>query len=191
MRNGRYPMDGCADAARLGVTHMAANKRSTHRSAKQAATPAKSRKKPAARRAKKAVAASKKAAAKRPATRTRADKATAAAAPLLASAPKKTGKVTARSSEAVKPNAPYQPKSKPAPLAKAPRAAATPVFDPLALVRPWMRFGLQMTMSNLAVQFRLVRAAMDSPPAAAAMRQGSTAYKAWLATFDRVLPVKG
>jgi len=170
---------------------MAANKRSKRTTAKQAATPAKPRKRPAARVAKKTVAAPKKSAAKRPATRARANKAIAAAAPLLASAPKKIGKVSARSLEAVKPNAPYQPKTKSAPLAKAPHAAATPAFDPLALARPWMRLGLQMTMSNLAVQVRLVRAAMDSPPVAAALRQGSTAYKAWLGAFDRALPANG
>lgn len=170
---------------------MAATKRANRQTAKQAATPVKSQKKPAARRAKKAAAAPKKAKAKRPATRTRADKATVAAAPLLASAPKKFGKVTAKATDAVKSKAPYQPKTEPVPLAKAPRAATMPAFDPLALARPWMRLGFQMTMSNLAVQMRLARTAMNLPPTAAAMRQGSAAYKAWLSVLDRTGPAKG
>ena len=170
---------------------MATTKRTNRRTAKQAATPAKPRKQPAAHRAKKAVAAPKKAAAKRPASRKRADKATAAAAPLLARAPKKTGKVTAKLPAAVKPNAPYQPKTEAAPLTSARRASTMPAFDPLALVRPWMRLGLQMTMSNFALQARLVQAAIDLPPTATAIKQGSAAYKGWLAMLGRAQPAQG
>jgi hypothetical protein len=162
---------------------MATTKRTNRRTAKQAATPAKPRKKPAAHRAKKAVAA--------PASRKRADKATAAAAPLLARAPKKVGKVTAKLPEAVKPNAPYQPKTEAAPLASASRASTMPAFDPLALARPWMRLGLQMTMSNFALQARLVQAAIDLPSTATAIKQGSAAYKGWLAMLGRAQPAQG
>ena len=128
-------------------------------------------------------------------TRTRADKPLAAAAPLLATAPKKVGKV----SNAAKRDAPYQPKITAGPdtpanekkTTMAPRAAGLPAFDPLALARPWMRLGFQMTMSNLALQTSIVRAAMDLPPAAAAMHRGSAAYKAWLGMLGRARPAKG
>ena len=166
---------------------MAGTKRAKPQTAKRAATPSK-KPKSAARRAKKPVATPK-------ATRTRADKPLAAAAPLLATAPKKVGKVA----NAVKPGAPYQPKITAGPdtpanekkTTKAPRAAALPAlpaFDPLALARPWMRLGFQMTMSNLALQTSIVRASMDLPPAAAAMHRGSAAYKAWFAMLDSARP---
>ncbi|MEO8651804.1 MAG: hypothetical protein ABI391_05830 [Hyphomicrobiaceae bacterium] len=104
---------------------------------------------------------------------------------------------------AVKPSAPYQPKTDVAPIAStvakpatktkvAPSsAAAIPPFDPLALARPWMRLGAQMALSNLTLQARITRAAMDLPPAAIAMRQGSVAYSAWFAIFGRNQPEKG
>ena len=121
-----------------------------------------------------------------------------ATAPLLAAVPKKVGKVT----DAVKPAAPYQPKTAVAPIAAAgaktaastksttPRAAAAPDFDPLALARPWLRLGAQIAMSNLTLQVRIAKAAMDLPPAAIAMRHGSAGYKAWLAMFRRAQPAK-
>jgi hypothetical protein len=167
---------------------MAGSKRAKSSKSTPAATPARTQKKSAARRAKSTAAAPR-------ATRTRADKPLAAAAPLLATAPKKIGKVTGKTSEAVRPKAPYQPKTDVTPAARpngaTPRAAAIQPFDPLALARPWMQLGFQITMSNLTLQARIVRAAMDLPPTAAAMRQGSAAYKAWLAMLDGPRPAKG
>jgi len=163
---------------------MAGTKRAKSRTAKRVATPPKraatvGKKPKATARAVRRVAVS-------PARSKKS-----VAAPLLATAPKKIGKVTSKTTAAVKPAAPYQPKSEVAPLAQAPRAAATPAFDPLALARPWMRLGLQMTMSNLALQAGMVRSVMNHPPAAVAMRQGSAAYKAWLAMLGRAQPAKG
>ena len=100
------------------------------------------------------------------------------------------------------PSAPHQPKTDVAPITstvakpttqtkvKSSPAAAIPAFDPLALARPWMTLGAQMAMSNIALQARIARAAMDLPPAAAAMRQGSTVYGTWLAMFGRERPAK-
>ena len=156
---------------------MAATKRAKSPTAKRVATPAKKPKSTARAAKKVAVRAS------------RSKK--SAAAPLLATAPKKVGRATGKTMGAVKSAAPYQPKTEAVPLAKAPRTAATPGFDPLALARPWMRLGFQMTMSNLALQARIARSVMDHPPAAAAMRQSSAAYNTWLAMLDRARPAKG
>lgn len=167
---------------------MAGSKRAKSSTSTPAATPAKKQKKSGARRAKKTAATPRS-------TRTRAEKPLAAAAPLLATAPKKVGKVAAKTSDAVRPKAPYQPKTDVAPgtspSGKTPRTAAIQPFDPLALARPWMQLGFQMTMSNLTLQARIVRAAMDLPPTAAAMRQGSATYKAWLAMLGGAQPAKG
>jgi hypothetical protein len=164
---------------------MASSKRAKSSTSTRAA---KKQKKSAARRTKKAAAAPR-------ATRTRADNPLAAAAPLLATAPKKVGKVASKRSEAVKPNAPYQPKTDVAPDArrnsKMPRVGAIQPFDPLALAQPWLRLGFQMAMSNIALQARIARAAMDLPPTAAAMRQGSDAYKSWLSMLGGARPAKG
>jgi len=176
----------------LKVIQMAGTKRARTSTPTRAAKPAKKPRK-AARRAKKTVAA----------PRARADKPIVAAAPLLATAPKKVGKVTRKTSDAVKPDAPYQPMTDVAPLAPAAAkptasmnarksgAAAIPAFDPLALARPWMQLGFKMTLSNFALQARVVRAAMDLPPTAVAMRQGSAAYKAWLALMGPAQHTKG
>lgn len=166
---------------------MAGSKRGASTTTTPAATLAKKEKKSVARRAKKTAAAAR-------ATRS-ADKPLAAAAPLLATAPKKVGKVTGKASDAVEPNARYQPKTDVAPgsqpNSKVPRAAAIQAFDPLALAQPWLRLGFQMAISNLTLHARIVRVAMDLPPTSAAMRQGSAAYKAWLALMGRTLPAKG
>ncbi len=116
----------------------------------------------------------------------------AAAVPLLATAPKKVGKVTDKAPDAVKPAAPYQPKAEPepAPVTGSSRASATPTFDPLALARMWLRMGTQLAVANLTIQARLARAVMDLPPTAAVMRQGATAYKAGLAMLERARPAK-
>ena len=115
------------------------------------------------------------------------------AAPLLATAPKKVGKPSVKSADAVKPAAPYQPKTGGASSTvarQAERAAASPAFDPLALARPWMRLGVRMAMSNLALQLRMISAIMDFPSTATAMRQGSAAYKAGLAMLEGAGPAK-
>ena len=153
---------------------MAGTKRAKPRTAKRTAAPAKKQKSPAR--------AAKKTATKPRATRV--EKAVVAAAPLLATAPKKVGKATAKATDAVKPNAPYQPKTGGAlsTFAKpATQAPAMSAFDPLALARPWMRLGAEMAMSNWALQARIAKAAMDVPPAAAVIRQGSAVYSAWFA----------
>ena len=163
---------------------MAGTKRAKTRTAKRPATPAKKQK--SATRTAKRVAKKSRA--------TSVEKAVVAAAPLLATAPKKVGKVTGKASDAVKPNAPYQPKTGGASstVAKpAARAVTVAAFDPLALARPWMRLGVEMAMSNLALQARIAKAALDVPPAAAAMRQGSAVYGAWLAMLGGARPAKG
>lgn len=163
---------------------MASTKRVKPRTAKRPATPAKKQK--SATRTAKRVAKKSRA--------TSVEKAVVAAAPLLATAPKKVGKVAGKVSDALKPTAPYQPKigGASSTVAKpAARAVTVAAFDPLALARPWMRLGAEMAMSNLALQARIAKAAMDVPPAAAAIRQGSAVYGAWLAMFGRAQPSKG
>jgi hypothetical protein len=181
---------------------MAGSKRAKSSTSARAA---KKQKKPAAPRTKKKSAAPrpKKTGAAPRAIRTRGDNPLVAAAPLLASAPKKVGKVarkkvgkvTRKRSDAVQPNAPYQPKTDVTPDArphsKTPRVAAIQPFDPLALAQPWLRLGFQMAMSNIALQARIARAAMDLPPTAAAIRQGSDAYRSWLSMLGSPRPAKG
>jgi hypothetical protein len=166
--------------SRFKVIHMAGNNRAKSRTITQIARPGK-KQKSTARPEKKAAAAPQVA-------RARVEK--TAAAPLLAAAPKKVGKVTGKRSDAVKPAAPYQPKAEPAPLAGASRAATTPLFDPFALAQVWLRFGTRLAIANLTIQARVARAIMDLPPTAAAMRQSATAYKAGLAILERTLPAK-
>jgi hypothetical protein len=164
---------------------MAGTKRAKPRTAKRTARPA-TKQKSTARTAKKTTA-------KPRAARASVEKAIVAAAPLLATTPKKVGKVAGKASEAVKPNAPYQPKTGGASstVAKPPaRMPASLPFDPLALARPWMRLGAEMAMSNLSLQTRIAKAAMDLPPTATAIRQGSAVYSAWLAMLGGPRPVK-
>lgn len=98
---------------------------------------------------------------KKSATGKSTPKKSAAAAPLLARTPKKVGKVTG----ADKPKVTHRPKAGPAPLPVA--------INPLALARPWMQLGLQMTLSAIAIQARMARAAMDLSSGAAALRYGA------------------
>ena len=179
---------------------MAATKRAKPQTAKRAAAPAKKQKS-----VKRAAAPVKKQkpvvrAAKRTAGRARSAKAAASAAPLLATAPKKVGKVAAKATGAVKPSAPYQPKTDIAAITppvvktatKQPRTGTAPAaFDPFALARPWMWLGFRMTVANLSLQARVTRAAMDMPPAAAALRHSAAAYRAWLALLGGAQPAKG
>lgn len=138
-------------------------------------------------------AAQRKPATTQPKRTSKAAKAVLAAVPLRASVPKKVGKTV----DTVKSSAPYQPKTDVAPIAAAgskaptsatPRAAATPAFDPFALARPWLRLGAQMAVANLALQARIAKTAMDLPPTAIAMRQGTAGYSAWLAMIRRGQP---
>lgn len=165
---------------------MAGTKRAKSQTAKRA-TPAAKKQKSSARTVKKKAAAPRTAQA-------RAEKATAAA-PLLASAPKKVGRVE-KAADAVKHAASHQPKADVAQIAsgtkaKSSRVTAIPAFDPLALAQPWMTLGFRMVMANVALQARIVRTAMDLPPTAAAMRQGSTVYKHWLAMLGHSRPAHG
>lgn len=133
-------------------------------------------------------------------SKTRTAAAVGKAAPLLASVPKRVGKVVgkvtskAKSGSAVKPNAPYQPKTGGASsTVAAPKisAATAPEIDPLASARPWMKLGAEMAMSQLTLQARVMKAAMDMPPAAVAMRQASTMYSAWFAMLSGARPIRG
>jgi hypothetical protein len=161
----------------LKVFHMTGTKRSKTRSAKRVTPPARKQESSAA------AAAGK--------TRT--------SAPLLATAPKKVGKVTDKEADGVKPTAPYQPKTdatppaaaKPKAAARAPRAPSAPAFDPIAFTRPWLQLGFHMTMANLTLQARVAKAALDLPPAAIAMHQGTAAYKTWLAMMGGARPANG
>ena len=132
---------------------MAVTKRKMSRTNQRAPTPGKKD----ATRPRKAVARKMK----RPAVRTaRSDRsAAAAAAPLLATSPKK---ITANVMNAVQPSAlnPFaQHDETPGP---------TPNFDPLALARPWMRLCVQVAVANFALQGHMARTAMYLPQVAAA-----------------------
>ena len=135
---------------------MAVTKRKMSRTNQRAPTPGKKD----ATRPRKAVARKMK----RPAVRTaRSDRsAAAAAAPLLATSPKKIGPVTAKAMNAVNPSA----LNSFALHDKTP--APTPDFDPLALARPWMRLCVQMAVANFALQAQMARTAMYLPQAAGA-----------------------
>jgi hypothetical protein len=114
------------------------------------------------------------------------------AAPLLARAPKKVG-VVSKNDDAPKDAtraAPYQPKTDLPPFQKtsAPHRAVVP--DVLAMARPWMALGVRMTATGLAMQARMAKAALDTPPAAIAMKQGTEALNAWLAFFRVQAPKK-
>ena len=92
---------------------------------------------------------------KKPTVRTaRLATATAAAAPLLATSPKKMGPVLAEVMNAVNPSA-FNP-------------FALHDFDPLALAQPWMRLCVQVAVANFALQAHMARTAMYLPQAAAA-----------------------
>jgi hypothetical protein len=115
-----------------------------------------------------------------------------AAAPLLARAPKKTAKVVADISKA-----PYQPKTEPPHLQNAspvvapaaPAIAKLPTaVDPLAVARPWMRLGVQMSMATIAMQAHMARAALELAPSAAAFRQGVNPFDVWRAFLGGVRP---
>lgn len=137
---------------------MAVTKRKKPRTTRRAPTPSKKD----ATRSKKAVARKTK----KPAVRTaRSARSATAAAPLLATSPKKMGPLATKPMDAVNPSAliPFTPQDK--------TPATTPNFDPLAFARPWMRLCVQMAVGNFALQARMVRAAMFMPQAAAARPQ--------------------
>jgi hypothetical protein len=108
-----------------------------------------------------------------------------AAAPLLARAPKKVGAVNkdAATPKTVSRAAPYHPKTDLPPLhgSAGGRPAAMP--DVFAMARPWMALGVHMTTTGLAMQARMAKAALDTPPAAMAMKHGTEALTAWLELF--------
>lgn len=107
---------------------------------------------------------------------------TEAAAPLLASSPKKVGALSkAPGAAKTTKDASYQPKTELPPLHQATTPALPGAPDVFALARPWMTLGLQMTAASLAMQARMAKAALEMPPAATALRQGSAAFGAWLA----------
>ena len=135
---------------------MAVTKRKISRTNQRAPTPGKKD----TTRSKKAVARKTK----KPAVRTArsAKSAAAAAAPLLATSPKKIGAVTSEAMNAVNPSALNS-------FALHDRTPApTPDFDPLALARPWMRLCVQVAVANFALQAHMARTAMYLPQAAGA-----------------------
>ena len=142
---------------------MAGTKRKIPRTIQRAPTPGKKKSTARATQPKKAVSRTTKKPAVR-AARTANSGATATAAPLLATAPKKIGTVTAKAMDAVKPSALnlFAPHDK--------TRVTTPGFDPLALARPWMRLCVQITVANFAIQARMARTAMNLPHAVAALR---------------------
>ena len=127
---------------------MAIKQRKMSRTNQRAPTPGKKD----ATRPKKAVAPKTK----KPAVRTAgsAKSAATAAAPLLATSPKKIGPVTAKAMNAVNPPAldPFALHDK--------TPAPTPDFDPLALARPWMRLCVQVAVANFAFQAHIARTAI-------------------------------
>jgi hypothetical protein len=166
---------------------MAITKRAKPRTTQRAATPGKKKSAARAPQPKKVVARPTK----RPAARAgrSAKFGATAAAPLLVTAQKKVGMLTAKTEDAVKPSIRHHLKVDPAPIYTEDRSSTAPDFDPLALARPWMRLGVQMAIANFALQARVARTAMDLPPAAA-LRQGSAAYVAWIALFGPTRPAK-
>jgi predicted Zn-dependent protease len=103
-----------------------------------------------------------------------------AATPLLASSPKKVGKVAGTTN-----NAPYQPRTAPKARAVTPPTMQYAGLDPLAPSRMWMQMGAQMALSALSFQARIAGNLLSSPPAALALRQGAAAYAAWLGLLHR------
>ncbi len=118
--------------------------------------------------------------------------AAAPAAPLLARSPKKVGEVAAgKHKKAPGADASYQPKTEAPPPAGHNSRKAMPVTQPaplpamagpLTIAAPWIRLGLHMARANFALQSRIARAALESP--AAASRQGSVAFGAWLSMIS-------
>lgn len=114
-----------------------------------------------------------------------------AAAPLLATTPKKIGAVTKVADVAKSPaKADYQPKTDLPSLGQRTDTGIPAVPDFLAMARPWMALGFQMTAAGFAMQVRMARATMDIPPAATAMRQGAEAFNAWLGLLRAPGPKK-
>lgn len=114
------------------------------------------------------------------------------AMPLRASVPKKVGLATQPANQKKRSDkADYHPRTEVPPLQEAPQAGVMPVTNLLAIARPWMMLGLQMTITGFTLQARMARAAMQLTPAAAAMRQGAKATNAWLAAVYGYQPKAG
>lgn len=114
------------------------------------------------------------------------------AMPLRASVQKKVGPATQSANhEKRSGKAAYHPKTEVPPLQEAPQASVAPVPNLLAIARPWMMLGIQMTITGFTLQARMARAAMQLTPAAAAMRQGAKATNAWLAAVYGYQPKAG
>lgn len=172
-----------------GQSSKASKPRARKISAAKSPPPRESKPRPASASAAKSVPAKPPAPAKKPAPAlpSRAKPARSqAAAPLLARAEKKIS-TTEKPARVAKPatKASYQPKTEPpkAPVAAAVRPS-TPrppaMFDVFGFARPWMNLGWRMTATGMSMQARLARAALEMPPAATAMRQGTKAMNAWL-----------
>ena len=115
------------------------------------------------------------------------------AAPLLARAPKKVGAVSkddATPPGTVARSAPYHPKTDLPPLHSSAGRGPAAVPDVFAMARPWMALGVHMTATGVAMQARMTKAALDTPAAAMAMKQGTDALTAWLALFGVRTPKK-
>jgi len=127
----------------------------------------------------------KRAKAASPARKAAARARATAAAPLLAAAPKKVAPVGKAERAAASPSrASYQPKTdvppRPASLPVRPPAA----LDVMAMAQPWMTLGWRMTAAGFALQASAAKAAMEMPPATAAMRQSSEVFRAWVSLFQ-------
>lgn len=114
-----------------------------------------------------------------------------ASVPLLAHTSKKVGVLdTAPRARKPQARASYQPKTQPpATPVHAPAAVPRPAIDLMAMAQPWMTLGWRMTAAGLALQARMAKAALDMPPAAAAMRQSAEALNAWF-TLMQTRPTK-
>ncbi len=133
------------------------------------------------RLAAKLVPPAKKAKSRTPSRRSSDQGRAQAAAPLLASEPKRVGKVPREAASKTSSRASYHPKTELPPLQKASKAGHAPVPNVVELARPWMMLGFHMATVGIAMQARVARAAMNFMPANAAMRQGSEALDTWLA----------
>lgn len=128
----------------------------------------------------------KRAKANSPARKTAARARATAAAPLLATAPKKVGAVGRAEQAAGSPSrASYQPKTDVPPHQGSLPVRPPAALDVMTMAQPWMTLGWRMTAAGFALQASAAKAAMEMPPAKTAMRQSAEVFKAWLNLFQQ------